>query len=303
MTEIQFLACVLAKVPPILLAALGGLFAELSGVINFALEGMMLTGAFAAVWGSFVWRSPWLGLLAGALGGMLMGALHALLCLRLKANQIVSSIALNLLSAGVSGLLLHQVFAVYGTSPSVPSFPRLSHELLEPLTILGRWPLALEGLSLLAPASILFGLLVIGCFRCSAFGLRIRACGENPLAARAAGLRVVPLRFAAVTLGGALVGLAGAYLSIGELSQFVEHMSQGRGYLAVAAVVLGAWKPLGVVVAAILFGVFEALSEFLSVSYSHFPQQLLRGFPYGVCLLTLLVWKRRGSSPSALGRD
>jgi general nucleoside transport system permease protein len=302
LNSLHLLPLTLAKLTPLLLAALGGLLSELAGVINFALEGMMLAGAFGAVWGSYVSGSPWVGLLAGTASGMLVGLFHAVACLRLRANQIVCSIALNLLAAGTTGMLLNEVFGVYGTSPSVPVLPKLPAGRLLTLLGTGGGNSVLTGLSVLVPAALVMSLAVAALFRYTVVGLRIRACGESLQAAAAAGLSTYRIRLLAIIAGGALAGIAGVYLAIGELSQFVEDISHGRGYLAIAALILGRWRPLGVLLACALFGFSEALSEWLAISWPQFPSQLFLALPYGICLLVLTRWAGCGRPPSGLGR-
>ena len=290
----------LAKAAPLLLAAFGGLISELCGVINFALEGMMLSGAFAAVLGTWVTGSPWVGLLCGILAGMLAGVLHATASLKFRANQIVSAIAVNLLASGLTGFLLNQVFHVYGTSPGVQPLPNLSAIVpnnLPPSILRG-----LEGVSLAVPISLLIAAALIAFIKWTVPGLRLRACGENPDAAAAAGLMVTRIRFLAVCAGGALAGMGGAFLSIGELSQFVENMTQGRGYLAVAAVILGRWRPVGVSFAVLFFGFSEAFSEWLAVRWSALPNQIFLVLPYVACFSVLAFYLGKHRHPSALGR-
>jgi general nucleoside transport system permease protein len=301
MSAINLITLTLAKLTPLLLAALGGLFSELSGVINFALEAMMLSGAFGAVWASSLYGSPWVGLGAGAVAGMLIALLHAVVCLRFRANQIVSSIALNLLAAGLTGMLLNEVFRVYGTSPAVATLPKLSQVMRPVVPWLESGWVALQELSILVPLALGLGASVMVLFRHTVFGLRIRACGENPQAAEAAGISPGLIRFSAILVGGALAGMGGAYLAIGELSQFVENMTHGRGYLAIAALILGRWKPMGVLLATLLFGFSEALAEALAVTWSQFPAQAFLAFPYVVCLLVLVAWRGKGQPPSSLG--
>lgn len=302
MVSLQLFSLAIGKTAPILLACMGGLISELSGVINFALEGMMLTGAFMAVWLTFVCGSPWLGLVGGVLGGMSVGFIHSLICLKFRANQIVSSIALNLLAAGITGVLLNQVFKVYGTSPSVVRLPTIGQFGLESLPFIGKWLSNFGELSILAPAAVLLCFLTVAFLRWSAWGLHIKACGENPLAARTAGLSVPFIRFCAVITGGALAGMGGAYLSIGVLSAFVEHMTQGRGYLAIAALILGRWKPFGILLASLLFGLSEASSEWLAVTWTGLPSQLFLALPYLVCLAVLVFQIGKKQPPSSLGR-
>lgn len=297
---VHLLSLTLTKAAPLLLAAFGGLLSELSGVINFALEGMMLSGAFAAVLGTWLSGSPWVGLMFGAAAGMLVGALHAAACLKFRANQIVSAIAVNLLAAGVTGLLLNQLFGVYGTSPGVMGLPDLS-SFLPGNTPAGMRAFA-EGLSVLVPAALLFALIMIVFLRSTVPGLRLRACGENQQAARAAGIRVDLVRFLALCGGGALAGMGGAFLSIGEISQFVENMTQGRGYLAIAAVILGRWRPGGVFFAVLFFGFSQALSEWLAVRWSSLPDQVFLALPYAACFAVLAFYAGKHLQPTALGR-
>ncbi|MCE5241687.1 MAG: ABC transporter permease [Syntrophobacteraceae bacterium] len=299
---LDLLALTLGKAAPLLFAGFGGLLSEVSGVINFALEGMMLAGAFGAVWAAQASGSPWIGLLGGAAAGLAAALVHAVASLTFRANQIVSAIALNLAAAGLTGMLLNQVFGVYGTSPSVNGLPALDAFL--PASFAGWNGLSdfVSRIPLLVPAALAICLLVAAFFRWTAWGLRLRACGENPQAAAAAGLSVMRIRFLAVLAGGVLAGAGGAYLSIGELSQFVEQMTQGRGYLAIAAVILGRWRPAGVFAAALFFGLCEALSEWLAVRLTALPNQAFLAFPYIVCLGVLLFHPGRKQPPSALGR-
>lgn len=293
MTALDLITMTLVGATPLLFAVVGGLVSELAGVINFALEGMMLAGAFAAVWGSWASGSPWIGLLAGAGAGLLVGLLHGVASVILRANQIVSSIALNLLAAGATGMLLHQVFGAYGTSPTVAALPTLHALLSVP---------AAAAVSVMVPLAWLPVLVVgLGLDR-TVPGWRLRACGENPEAARAVGVPVTAMRLLAVAVSGLLAGLGGVSLAIGDLSQFVENLTQGRGYLAIAALILGRWKPIGVLAAALLFGFGQAVAEFLAVRWSGFPSQVFLAFPYLLCLLVLLGGRGPHRPPSALGR-
>jgi general nucleoside transport system permease protein len=298
-----FFSLALSKAAPLILASLGGLISELSGVINFALEGMMLAGAFGAMWATFAFHSPWAGLLGGMTAGLVVAFIHGAASLKLRANQIISAIAINLLAVGVTGMLLNQVFDVYGTSPTVKRLPDLEQFFgsLFPgegsgfVFFLGRQ-------SVLVPVALILGVSAIGFFRWTTWGLRLRACGENPTAAEAAGLAVGRTRFMAVCASGVLAGLGGAYLAIGELSQFVEGITQGRGYLAIAALILGRWRPSGVLWAALFFGMSQAASEWLAVQWSNLPGQVFLAFPYVVCLAILMFQFGKRQPPSALGQ-
>ena len=234
---------------------------------------------------------------AAIFSGALVGAVHACACLKLRANQIVSAIAVNLLAAGLTGFLLNQVFHVYGTSPGVEALPNLG-SILPQTGVSANLRRLAEGVSILVPAALAIGVAVTAFLRWTVPGLRLRACGENPEGARAAGLMVRRIQFFAVCAGGALAGMGGAFLSIGVLSQFVENMTQGRGYLAVAAVILGRWRPAGVFLAVLFFGFAEALSEWLAVRWPALPNQLFLVLPYVACFSILAFYSgKRGLLP------
>jgi general nucleoside transport system permease protein len=301
--SVHWALLVLAGTTPLLFASLGGLLSESSGVINFALEGMMLAGAFGAVWAAHAFGSPWWGLVGGAAAGMLLASIHALACLKLRANQIVSSIALNLFAAGATGTLLNQVFQAYGTSPGVKRLPSVGQFLA------GILP---EGFvftsSVFADLSVSV-VLAVGCcllvvvvFQWMALGLVVRACGEDPEGARAAGIAVGRVRFGAILCSGLLAGLGGASLSIGVLAQFVERMTQGRGYLAIAALILGRWTPTGVLLATLFLGGAQAASEWAAVSWPRLPHQGLLAVPYALSLMVLMFRFGKRQAPSALGK-
>ncbi len=299
---IDLLITTLGNATPLLFAVYGGLWSELSGVINFALEGMMLAGAFGSVWGSYVSGSPWLGLVLGALSGLVVGCLHATASLIFRANQIVSSIALNILAAGATGMLLHQLFHVYGTSPAVASLTTFSlRPFLAPLTGADGAATSLR-ISIMTPMALAIALASVVFFQWHRWGWHVRACGENPSAARASGLSVGLIRFTAVAVAGLLAGMGGAAMAIGQLSQFVENMTGGRGYLAIVALILGRWRPRGVFWAALLFAFGEALAEQGAVRWSHFPYQLFLAVPYLICLVVLVIFPGRKQPPSALGK-
>lgn len=275
----------IAHALPIALAALGGVVCERAGVINFALEGMMLSGAFAAVWASHVTGRPFLGLAAAVAAGVLIAVLHAAASLWLRVNQIVSAIAANLFALGLTGALLWRIFG-QGTSPNVASLPSIAA---------GDRPL-----SVFVPVVAVMTILVWAFMRFTVAGLRLRAVGEDVAIARSAGVNVMRIKFAAVTLSGALAGAAGAYLSIGFLSSFTHAMTSGRGYVAIAAVIFGKWNPVGAVLAALLFGLFGAIGETLGLS-SLLPCEFFQMLPYLLTLATLAALAGKSRPPAALG--
>jgi general nucleoside transport system permease protein len=281
------LSGVLEFAPPLVLAALGGVLSERAGVVNIGLEGMMRFGAFAAAVGAFFTGSPWLGLACGAAAGAAAAAAHALLSLRFRADQVVSGIALNLVALGLTTFLLEATFGSSGVSPQVPALPRGD-----------------SGRTALVWVAIALPILLHLALARTPAGLRIRAVGENPHAAAAVGVRVLPLRAACVLGSGALAGLGGAALSVGILGQFDSRMPAGQGFMALAAMVFGRWTPLGAAGAAFFFAAADALQRQLSFSL-HAADSRLSGIflalPYALTLLVLAAGAGRIRAPAADG--
>ncbi len=293
----------LAKSVPLILAAMGGLFCERTGVVNIGLEGMMLGGALAAVVGSYYSNSPWVGLLAAVLTGILFALILAITSISWGMDQIVGGIAINILAMGVTGTVLVKVFNVHGSSPSVAKLPVLSADFWAEI------PLAGGLLSrVLGTQSVLF-YITIAIVAASHFliyktplGLRMRAAGEDPSVVASCGVNVFKIRYLGVILSGVLCGLSGAYLSLGELSQFVERMTGGRGFIALAALIFGKWKPKGVLLACLFFGLAEALSETLQGGALGIPPQFLLMLPFILTLIVLSGWVGEASPPAADGK-
>jgi simple sugar transport system permease protein len=269
---------------PLLLAALGGMFSERSGVINIALEGLMLAGAFTAA--SVTWwaGSPWVGLLAAILAGAGIAGIHAVACIRYRADQVVSGTAINILLTGVPALLSGAFFLSSGSTPQIP------REHLIPIT----------------PVVIAFALVPVTYYVLyyTPFGLRLRAVGENPEAADAAGVSVKLMRYTAVLLSGALAGIGGAYLSIGQSSLFTRNMSAGRGFIALAALIFGKWRPVQTMLACLLFGFTEAVA--IQLQGVHFggeeiPTQFVQIIPYVLTIVVLAGFIGQSRAPRALG--
>lgn len=292
------LGSTLRSATPLVLAALGGLFSERAGVINIALEGIMLLGAFTAVLIAFLTGSAWLGVLGAMLVGMLVGALHGLVSIRYRANQVVSGVALNILSAGVTTFLLVQVWGSAGHSPNVERVPDVRLGFLHGVPLLG---------ALLGELSPFVYLALLGVAAThhllfhTPLGLRLRAVGEHPRAADTAGVRVAALRYLGVILSGALAGLAGASLSVGFLSSFKDGMTAGRGFIALAAMIFGKWTPVGALLASLLFGAAEAAQNFLQTLGVSVPSQFLLIAPYVLTMLALAGVVGRAAAPAAIG--
>ncbi len=299
MTELGWwilLQLTLAKTAPLLLAGIGGLASERTGVINIALEGMMLAGAFAAAAGAALTGSATVGLACGALGGGVLSGVHALACVRLRADHIVSGTAVNLLALGGTGFLLYRVFGSHGSSPLAPKLPMLSlrlgpgagEALRQPITV----PLAF--VVAFAAWFVLFR---------TPFGLRMRATGESPETARAAGVRTDRIKAVGVLLSGLLAGVGGAHLALGDLSQFVERMTAGRGFIALAALIFGKWHPLGVAAACLFFGFAEAVADGLQGWMTRIPPQVFLALPFVLTMVVLAGFVGRSRPPGALGQS
>jgi len=293
MEALLFLAAAVRISVPYALAALGASINERGGVINIALEGMMLHGALAYTLGAFWTGSAWIGVGAAVLAGVLTGALHALVTVRLRADQITSGLGINLLAVGLTKFVLKAVFDSSSNSSRVAGLPEWHLPLLSRLPALG--PVLSTPLVLITAALVVGGQWLV--FR-SVFGLRLRVMGERPEAAAALGLSVERVRSAGVLISGALAGLAGAWLA-SEQHSFTDGMTGGRGYIALAAMIVGKWSPLGAAAACLLFGGAEALQ--ISLQGSAFPSELLQMMPYLVTMLALAGFIGRAVAPRAIG--
>jgi len=288
-----FVAATLRITVPYALAAAGASLGERGGVVCLGLEGFMLNSALAYVLGAWYLHDPWLALGCAVLAGMLTAGLHALVTVAFRADQITSGIGINLLAAGLTRFVLVTVFHSSSNSPRVAGLPELPIGPLAHLPALG--PLLETPLVLLAVALVPLSTWLV--FR-TPFGLRLRATGELPQASAALGLSVGGLRTAGVLLCGALSGLAGAWLA-SEQHCFTDGMTGGRGYIAIAAMIVGKWHPAGAATACLLFGATEAAQ--IALQGSAFPSALLQALPYAVTMLALAGFIGRATPPRALG--
>ncbi len=278
MSVLAFLAQTIRIAIPYLFAAAGGVIAERSGVISLGLEGYMLAGAFAGATGSYYSGSPWVGVLCGIGGGVLFALVHALVSLRFRADQVVSGIAINLLVIGLTRFLLKLMFDSSSNSPRVPGFER------NPLIAAGLIvPMALAWVVYRTP-----------------FGLRVRAVGENPLAAETLGVRVPRVRLIAVALSGALASLGGVYLALDQ-HEFTSEMTAGRGFIALAAVIFGRWDPMRAAVACLFFAAAETLQIQLQGT-QFIPSQFIQMIPYVLTIVALAGVVKKAVPPASLGK-
>ena len=282
----------------LLLPAMGGVISERSGVVNIAMEGMMLTGAFFAVWADLNWHSPWIAVVVAMLAGGLMALIHAVVSIRFHADQIVSGVAINIFAAGLTVFLVRSIYGLQDVGHVVPSeaLPNLNIPVLSTLPFLGK--VLFQQNVIVYVALILLVVIEIVLFR-TRLGLRIRAVGEHPQAADTAGLNVYAIRYGAVITSGLLSGLAGAFLAIGVSNTFVPNMTDGRGYIALAAMIFGKWTPRGAFVACLIFGLGEAI--YANNSTIHISQYLLSMLPYVITLIVLAGVVGRSTPPAADG--
>lgn len=292
---------------PLVLAALGGLYSERSGVINIALEGLLLAGAFTAASVTYYAHNPWIGLGAAIVAGAMVASILALACIRFKADQVVTGTGINILFIGLPAVLSGALFLSSGSTPQIP------RENLLPVVyrflpgFIPQWRVFTDVsvISVLALAVVLATGYVL--YR-TPFGLRLRAVGENPEAADAAGVAVNRMRYVGVILSGALAGIGGAYLSIGQSSLFTRNMAAGRGFIALAALIFGKWRPVQTMLACLLFGFADALTiQMQGVAKlpwnpsEDIPVQFIQMIPYIVTIVVLAGFIGQSRAPKALG--
>jgi simple sugar transport system permease protein len=291
-------AAMLRYATPLIFAALGGIFSERSGVTNIGLEGMLLAGAFFGILAADKLESWVLGLLIAALAGGLFALVHAFFSIHLRADQIISGFAINFLALGLTGYLFIDIYGGQGTPTDIPEIPDVHLSFLEDWYFLGPIFGRLNLMIWLAAGSVVLAWLVL--FR-TPIGLRLRSVGEHPRAAETVGISVYATRYAAVTLSGVLAGLGGAYLSIGFVNSFNQNMTAGRGFIALAVVICGNWRPFNAALIALLFGFSSALAQRLP-AYSESAAVLFQALPYVLTLVVVAGVIGRSYPPAAVGR-
>jgi simple sugar transport system permease protein len=290
---------------PLVFAAIGGLFSERSGVVNIALEGLMLTGAFTGAAATHYAGSPWIGLASAMAAGAGVAFVIAVACIRFNANQVVTGTGVNIMLLGLPSVLSGALFLSSGSTPQIPK----DHLLPELAGLMPGFAAHWRGLgevsviSLLALGAVFATRYVLNRTR---FGLRLRAVGENPEAADAAGVDVHRIRYVAVVLSGVLAAIGGAYLSIGQSSLFTRNMTAGRGFIALAALVFGKWRPVPTMFACLLFGLADAVTIQMQgvaklPSGEDIPVQFIQAIPYVVTIVVLAGFIGHSRAPRALG--
>jgi ABC-type uncharacterized transport system permease subunit len=290
-------AAMLRFATPLLFAALGGIICERSGVINIALEGMMLMGAFFGIWGADVLHSWALGCLVAIAAGALLALAHAVFSIHLRANQVVSGTGVNFLATGITGYFFIAHYGSNGTPSHISQVPNVKLPLIQHVGFFGG---AIGNTNLLTwIALLLVPALSVFLFR-TRWGLRLRAVGEKPRAADTVGLPVLRIRYVAVVASGMLAALGGAYLSVAFVGSFNQGMTEGRGFIALAAVIFGKWRPGGALVATLLFGFASALADRLP-TFSQSAATLFQALPYLLTLIAVAGVIGRSRPPASIG--
>ncbi|KZC97992.1 MULTISPECIES: ABC transporter permease [unclassified Thalassospira] len=298
---------------PLILAALAGMFSERSGTINLALEGMMLGGAFSAAAVAFYVGSPWVGLLAAIATTIALSLLHGFACITHKGNQVVSGMAINILMSGLTALVGIALFAQGGKTPALDKGSRFQPitfpgaDAVQDVPVMGLiYSELLSGHNILVYVAFLAVPAAWWVMYRTRFGLRLRAVGENPGAVDTAGIGVVAMRYRAVICSGVLVGMSGAYLSTAQGASFLQDMTAGKGYIALAAMVFGKWRPFPALAACLLFGFLDAAATRLQgvvlPGIGEVPVQLVQALPYILTVILLAGFIGRAIPPKALGR-
>jgi ABC-type uncharacterized transport system permease subunit len=285
---IAVIASLIRAFVPLFLATLGALFNERSGIVNIGIDGMMIFGTWFGAWGSLRF-GPLAGLLIATLGGTLVALIHAVATVTFRVDHIVSGVAINILALGLPRFLSIVAFGEgrETQSPAVPSLPKID------LPGLGE-------ISPVVPLTIALGVAAWWVLNRTVLGLRLRSAGENPRAAESLGVRVINMRYAGVLISGAFAGLAGGYLSVELVGQYTEGMNQGRGFIALAALILGNWSVIGVAFSCLLFAWTEALTVYLRVDWIN--NAFIASLPYIVTLVVLALFSRRVRPPKAVGQ-
>ncbi|HWF51273.1 MAG TPA: ABC transporter permease [Solirubrobacteraceae bacterium] len=290
-------AAALRYATPLLFAALGGIISERAGVINIGLEGMMLMGCFFGIWGADVLHSWVLGLVVAAVAGGLLALVHAAFSIHLRANQVVSGTGINFLALGITGYVFTAHYGPNGTPSKISQVPNVKIPLIQHVGFFGP---AIGNANLMTWLGIiLVPVMTVYLFR-TRWGLRLRAIGEKPRAADTVGLSVLRTRYLAVVASGMLAALGGAYLSVAFVGSFSQDMTEGRGFIALAAVIFGRWRPLGALVATLVFGFSSALADRLP-QFSQTLGTLFQALPYLLTLIAVAGMIGRSRPPAASG--
>jgi ABC-type uncharacterized transport system permease subunit len=294
----ELIAAIISLSVPMAFAALGEVISERAGVINLGTEGVMLVGAISAFYVSFFFGSNLVGVLLGAAGGALLGLVMAFISISLKQDQILSGLGIYFLGVGLSGFLYEASFGQVGSTIRITGLPQLPIPILSQIPVLGDSVFSQDIMEYLAFVTLIIVIIVVGR---TTFGLNLRAVGENPSAADTLGVSVTKIRYAAVIIGATLAGIGGAYLALSSHAFQAENITAGRGFIAVAMVYFGKWRPARAFFGTFLFGAAYLLGAFFQVVGSIIPYYFLLMVPYVLTLVVLVGIARGARPPSALG--
>ena len=294
----ELIAAIISLSVPMAFAALGEVISERAGVINLGTEGVMLVGAISAFYVSFFYHSNFVGVLLGATGGALLGLLMAFISISLKQDQILSGLGIYFLGLGLSGFLYEASFSQIGSTIRITGLAPLPIPMLSQIPVLGGSLFSQDIMEYLAFATLILVIFVIGR---TTFGLNLRSVGENPSAADTLGVSVTKIRYIAVIAGATLAGIGGAYLALSSHAFQAENITAGRGFIAVAMVYFGKWRPARAFFGTFLFGAAYLLGAFFQVVGSIIPYYFLLMVPYILTLVVLVGIARGARAPSALG--
>jgi simple sugar transport system permease protein len=294
----ELIAAIISLSVPMAFAALGEVISERAGVINLGTEGVMLVGAISAFYVSFFFGSNLVGVLLGAAGGALLGLVMAFISISLKQDQILSGLGIYFLGVGLSGFLYEASFGQVGSTIRITGLPQLPIPILSQIPVIGDSIFSQDIMEYLAFVTLILVIIVVGR---TTFGLNIRAVGENPSAADTLGVSVTKIRYAAVVIGATLAGIGGAYLALSSHAFQAENITAGRGFIAVAMVYFGKWRPARAFFGTFLFGAAYLLGAFFQVVGSIIPYYFLLMVPYVLTLVVLVGIARGARPPSALG--
>lgn len=298
---VAFLAATLRIATPLIFTALGGVITEKSGVTNVGLEGIMIIGAFFSVVGTGMSGNPYIGLLVGVIAGIVTALIHAFLSITLKADQVISGTAINMLAIAVPSLLLWMLFHRQGQSDTVEKiqFSQGAKDFLGSIPFIGRFLLELNYFVFLA---IILAILLSLFLRKTKWGLRLRAVGEHPKAADTLGINVIRTRYLAVIMSGVFAALGGASLAIVSGNLYREGMINGRGFIALAAMIFGNWSPIGALFASLLFGAAEALQINGQSLGLNIPSEVYYALPYIITMVAVTGFVKKSRAPLSLGK-
>lgn len=294
----RLLSTTLIMATPMLVAAMGTLFIERSGIINIGNEGFMIMGALMGVVGSYVSGSAFVGALVAMLSAGALGLVFAFFTITLRANQVVTGLAVNAIAAAVTSLLFRQIFGLSASVPRIETFETLPIPLLRDIPVLG----VLFEQTAVGYLAFLLVPLTTFVLRRTRLGLTVRSVGENPLCCDTLGIHVQRTRYLSVLYGSMMAGLGGAFVSMGQLSFFTVGMIAGRGYMTLAAIVFGNYTPWGIMLACVLFGAVSSLQYMLQATSSLIPYQLWVSFPYLFAVLALCLYRMRSKAPACSGQ-